>query len=93
MTIGRAKTFINRGMFDSDLRARVLKAEDRASLISVLEKEDLLFTDHDFDEAFHNLLTQCQFREQADQLKEFRMWWTMAVSLVQPKTAGGEQCL
>jgi hypothetical protein len=84
MTIGKAKEFIKRGMYDSDLRARLLEAKDSASLTSALGKEDLLFSDHDFDEAFHNLLTQCQLREQADQLKEFRLWWTMAVSLVQP---------
>lgn len=84
MTIGRAKQFILRGMADSDLRRRLLKAEDSAALTSILEQEQLLFSDHDFDEAYHNLLTQCQLEEQAGQLKEFRVWWQMALSFLQP---------
>jgi len=47
----------------------------------VLAGEGLFFSDHDFDEAFHNLLFQCQYEEQADQLREFRMFWEMTVSL------------
>lgn len=83
MTIGKAKQFIQRGMLDSDLRARVLASSDGAPMKTVLVEEDLIFSDHDFDEAFHNLLTQCQSQDQADQLREFRMWWLMAVALAQ----------
>ena len=82
MTIGNAKQFIQRGMLESDLRARLLASHDNVSLEGLLKEEDLLFSDGDFDEAFHNLLTQCQTREQADQLNAFRMWWQMTVSLV-----------
>lgn len=81
MTIGNAKEFIKRGMQDRDLRSRVLAASDDASLQAVLASEGLFFSDHDFDEAFHNLLTQCQYEEQADRLREFRMFWEMTVSL------------
>jgi len=81
VTIGKAKEFILRGMQDGDLRSQVLASKDTASLAMILEKKDLKFSDHHFDEAFHNLLTQCQTQEQADQLKEFRVWWLMTVSL------------
>ena len=81
MTIGNAKQFIKRCMQEKDLRNRVRRASDDASLQAVLAREGLVFSDQDFDEAFHNLLTQCQYREQADLLKEFRMFWEMTVSL------------
>ncbi len=81
MTIGNAKEFIKRCMQDRDLRSRLLAASDDASLQAVLAGEGLVFSDHDFDEAFHNLLFQCQYEEQADQLREFRMFWEMTVSL------------
>ena len=83
MTIGKAKQFIQRGMQDSDLRARVLASSSGAPMKAILVEEDLIFSDHDFDEAFNNLLTQCQSQDQADQLREFRMWWLMAVALAQ----------
>jgi hypothetical protein len=58
----------------------LVSSTDRASLSAILEKEGLLFSDHDFDEAFHNLLTQCQFQDQADQLMDFGMWWRMILA-------------
>lgn len=82
MTIGNAKQFIHRGMRDSGFRTRLLAPEDHASLQAILAQEHILFSDHDFDEAFHNLLTQCQTQEQAEQLREFRTWWGMILSLL-----------
>ena len=83
MSIGRAKKFIQHGMQDSVLRGQVNAASNMTELLAILGKEDFLFSASDFDEAYHNLLTQCQVKEQADQLREFKMWWDMTLALMQ----------
>ncbi len=77
MTIGDALTFIDRGFSDSGLRKRLNAAASACAREKVLAEENLSFTVHDFDEAYHHRLTQCQEEEDADQLKEFRMWWAL----------------
>jgi hypothetical protein len=54
---------------------------------NVLAEESLTFSPHDFDEAFHHRLTQCQEEEEADQIKEFKMWWDLLLG-----TFGGGAC-
>ncbi len=75
MSIGEAKAFIRRGMRDTDLRNRLNSSAVPADMLAILEREHLVFTYPEFDEAYNNFLTQCQEEEQADQLKEFKMWW------------------
>lgn len=77
MTIGNALTFIKRGRHDRDLRARINAIRTLAELDNVLTREGLSFTPHEFDEAYHNRLFECQFAEDADQIKEFKMWWDL----------------
>ncbi len=77
MGIEKAKTFIRRGMRDSDLRNRLNTSAGREDMLAILEREQLVFTYSEFDEAYHNLLVQCQEEEQAEQLKEFKMWWDL----------------
>ena len=86
MTISNAKTFIRRGMQESTLRDEVNRASTAAALSALMEREGLVFSDHDFDEAFHNLLVQCQERQQADQLREFKMWWDLTTAVL--RTSG-----
>jgi hypothetical protein len=82
MTIGHAKNFIQHGLQEGTLRTRLNASTNATEIFTVLKKENLAFSTQDFDEVFHNLLTQCQEREQADQLRVFKMWWdlTMAMS-------------
>jgi len=77
MTIGKARTFILQGLKNHNLRERLNTAPTSSEFYRVLSDENLHFSAHDFDEAFHHLLTQCQKAEQAEQLKEFRMWWIL----------------
>ena len=77
MTIGNALTFIKRGLEDSDLRGRLNAATSLPEIDQVLAEENLLFSAHDFDEAFHHQLTLCQAMEAAEQLKEFKLWWDL----------------
>lgn len=77
MSIGEARAFIRRGLQDKDLRDRLNSSAAPADMLAILEREHLVFTYPEFDEAYHNLLTQCQEEEQADLLKEFKMWWDL----------------
>jgi len=77
MSIGQARTFILRGMRDRDLRDRLNASAGPEDVLAILEREQLVFTYSEFDDAYHNLLTQCQEEEQAELLKEFKMWWDL----------------
>ena len=81
MSVGQAKNFIQRGLQDSTLREDLNASSNQTALLAVLERENILFSAHEFDEAFHNLLVQCQEKDQADQLNEFKMWWNLTVAL------------
>jgi hypothetical protein len=88
MTIGNALTFITRGLTESDLRDRLNAAASVAERDEVLVQEKFAFSDHDFDEAFHNRLTLCQAQEEADQLREFKMWWDLLSQIISPAGCG-----
>lgn len=77
MSIGNALAFIKRGFEDEALRARLNAASSLAELRDVLADEKMVFTAHDFDEAYHHELIQCQELEDAERLVEFRMWWSL----------------
>lgn len=87
MTIGNALGFIERGLNDSELRKRLNAAGSPKECEDVLSEENLTFSSHDFDEAFHHRLTQCQAEEEADRIKEFRMWWDLLLT-----SFGGNEC-
>lgn len=88
MTIGNAMAFINRGMTDSKLRERLNTASSIQVRDDILAEERLLFSQHDFEEAYRNRLTACQQAESADQLKEFKMWWELLTRLYDPGSSG-----
>jgi len=77
MTVANAQRFIKRGLADSKLRKRLNGASDMSELQRVLEDENLSFSQNQFDEAFHHILTECKTREAAEQVKEFKIWWDL----------------
>lgn len=81
MTIGNALTFIKRGMIDEELREKLNTASNMETCDGILAEEGLGFSRHDFEEAYHNQLTLCQTAEQADRLKEFKLWWELLSQL------------
>lgn len=89
MTINNALTFIKRGQEDRSLRSRLNAAASADELSEILTAENLYFSAHDFDEAYHHRLTQCQEEEEADQLREFKMWWDLICQLTNAGTCGG----
>lgn len=91
MTIGNALAFIKRGYEDDALRKRLNSAASMAELEDILVKEKLMFSAHDFDEAYHHSLTLCQEVEEADKLSEFKMWWDLLLHMIGP-VSSGKQC-
>ena len=88
MTVHDASVFIERGLYDTPLRARLYSASSKVDLYDVLASEGLVFVDNEFDDAFYALLTQCQTEEKADQLREFKMWWNFLHQMVEPAFCG-----
>ena len=77
MTVENAKRFIRQAMQDKDLRDKLNSAAGPEEIAAILEEQNIPFTYPEFDEGFNNLLTGCQTAEDADRLREFRMWWEM----------------
>ncbi len=82
MTIGNALTFIKQGLKDSQLRKHLNSASSSAELYNVLADERLTFSLQDFDQAFHLCLVKCQEEEDAEELKEFKMWWNLLLTIL-----------
>lgn len=89
MTIGNALTFIKRGMRETELRARLNCASNPDEIKDILRSENIPFNADEFDEAFHHHLTLCQSAEDADQLKEFRVWWALLSQSLEPAACQG----
>ena len=87
MTISNALAFINRGLEDSNIREQLNSTSSSEEMNQVLKKENFSFTREDFDTAFYQKLTECQETEDADQVKEFRMWWDLLFQLMNPSGA------
>lgn len=83
MTISNALIFIQRGQQENKLRQCLSTASNMMELQKLLMIEQLEFSKQDFDQAFHLLLVKCQEVEEAEQLKGFKMWWTLLHKFVQ----------
>lgn len=83
MSLDNAKKFMSNAMKDKQLRDGVNSASTAEEVDAFLESKNLSFTYSEFDEVYNNLLTQCQSEEDANMLKELRMWWDMTVSMNQ----------
>lgn len=88
MTIGNALAFIKRSLSDADLRERLNGAKDKEELNKVLTEESIIFSGHDFEEAYNHSLTQCQEREEAEQLEELKLWWDLLNRILEPSACG-----
>lgn len=94
MTIGNALKFIKKGLVDDPLRKRLNNASGLPELEQVLSENGLVFSAHEFDEAFNSRLVQCQEEEDASQLREFKLWWDFLLMTVgtandRPDASGG----
>jgi hypothetical protein len=83
MSIDNARRFIGTALKDKQLRDGVNSASSTEEVTAFLESKNFSFTYSEFDEALSNLLTQCKSEENANMLKEFKMWWDMTLSITQ----------
>jgi len=86
MTIASALNFIEQGLNDRALRGRLNSASIESELKDVLANEKFMFSKADFNDAFLQRLTQCQETEEAEQLKEFKLWWGLLLQSMEPRT-------
>lgn len=86
MTIGNALSFIKRGIDDSTLRRRLNSSATPSELTNLLADEKLKFSADDFNDAFLQQLTLCREEEDADQLKEFKLWWDLLLKTISPES-------
>ena len=77
MTIGNAKSFIKRGMAEPELRKSLNQTTTRTQLNQILAEQNLKFSLAEFNDAYTNTLINIQFEDDANQLKEFKMWWDL----------------
>ncbi len=75
MSLNNAIKFIDEARRNSDLRTKLNTAADNATREEILHELDLVFNYAEFEDAYNSMLANCQFEEQADDLKNFKLWW------------------
>ncbi|GAB6906312.1 conserved hypothetical protein [Desulfosarcina cetonica] len=89
MTVANALTFIKRGLSEKTLRSRMNAADSVQAIEDILTEEKIHFTADEFDEAFYQRLRQCQEVDEADQMKEFKLWWNLLIQTMAPAACTG----
>ena len=77
MTIGNALGFIKQGLGDKNLRKGLNRASTISEIYQILDREHFALSSQDFEQAHYLQLAKCQEIEQAQQLKEFNLWWDL----------------
>lgn len=75
MTLPAAQQFIQRAVNDPELVERINSAPDSASVLQILSDLEMDFNYEEFERAYYNVLTWCQTHQQADAVKEIKLWW------------------
>lgn len=75
MTLAAAQQFIQRAVNDREMVCRINSAANRYEVRQILSELDLCFDQDEFEPAFFNVLTWCRTFEQAEAVKEVKMWW------------------
>jgi mannitol/fructose-specific phosphotransferase system IIA component (Ntr-type) len=86
MTIANALNFIERAINDSGFRKRLNSASIESEISEILANEKFTFSKAEFNDSFLQRLTQCQETQEAEQLKEFRLWWGLLQKSLEPVT-------
>ena len=75
MTLDAAQQFIQRAVNDRDLVEQINSASDAQQVQQILSKLNLHFNYEEFEQAYWNVLTWCQTYQQAEAVKEIKLWW------------------
>ena len=84
MTLAAAQHFIQQSINDPTLVRQINAAADSASVRQILSELEMDFNYEEFEQAYYNVLTWCHTHQQADAVKEIKLWWDcLGISLVQ----------
>jgi D-lyxose ketol-isomerase len=75
MTVSSAQQFIQHTVIDPSLVQRINAASDKTEIEEILREIKYEFNYEQFDKAYFNVLTWCQTHEQAQAVKEVKLWW------------------
>ena len=75
MTIAAAESFIQQALLDPISIQKINAAPNKTAVEQVFAELGLSFNDEEFEQAYINLLTCCQTIEQAETVKEIKLWW------------------
>ena len=75
MTIAAAQKFIQQAVNDSGLIQRINAAPNEEGVREILAELGMEFNLEEFEMAYYNVLTWCQTHEQAEAVKEVKLWW------------------
>ena len=82
MSIESARKFLVLASRNPQWVQSLNSAGSTQELEAMLAEQGLSFTYHEFDEAYSNILTKCQFPAQADELEQVRIWYDMLIEAV-----------
>jgi hypothetical protein len=75
MTLAAAQQFIQRAARDSETVCRINAASDKTAIQGILTELELNFGPEEFELAYYHVLTWCRTHEQAEVVKEIKVWW------------------
>ncbi|NLD94841.1 MAG: hypothetical protein GX639_19470 [Fibrobacter sp.] len=77
MPISDAKKFLCEIIENDSLRGYLNRAESRVEIKAILKEVSYEFTYAELDEAYRNILVNCQTESQAELVKEVKKWWDL----------------
>ncbi len=77
MSIANAMTFIKNVETNVALRKACYTCKSKDELLQMLTREDLEFSQFEFEEAVNVMLFKCQTYEQADSVKQTELWFSL----------------
>ena len=77
MTINNGKLFLKRVAEDKKLRESLESASSQKQISEILSSMDCDFTPEEIETAFNMMHVQCQTEDQAEQIKQLKLWWDL----------------
>ncbi len=75
MSINDARRFLKTITTDNELRDKLNKTNSHSEIITILQCASYDFSGEEINDAYRNLLISCQSEEQANMVKELKLWW------------------
>jgi hypothetical protein len=86
MPMNDARMFLQDVVKNGALRDSLNRAQSRKDIKAILNNVPYEFAHYEMDDAYRNLLINCQSEEQAMLIKEVKKWWDLLL-FVTPEVA------